>query len=191
MSLPPDSQKLSPAALSNEEARMRQALGLQDGGPGPRPPQRRDAEHGGRRFVKDGEVPVVVLNGARERGADATGPMNRVAAAEAALRNERAARERAERSLQEAVANVQALQTRLAHAELAHREALAAERAARERAEQALAEAKATREADAAGSDARVVTRKPRRVAAKPRSEREPEPVKWWLPSFRAKLRRR
>ncbi|MBN9511602.1 MAG: hypothetical protein J0I21_21140 [Alphaproteobacteria bacterium] len=196
MSLPPDSPKLSPATLLNEEARMRQALGLRDGGSTPRPPQRREPEHGGRRFVKDGDVPVVVLT--RDRGADASAPVSRVAAAEAALRTERTARERAERALHESATALQALQTRLAHAELAHREALAAERAARETAEQALAEARALLEARPAPAPAeeRRPATPPTRVPPKPRRpaaanpEREPEPVKWWLPSYRAKLRR-
>jgi hypothetical protein len=192
MSLPPDSPKLSPATLLNEEARMRQALGLRDGAPSPRPPQRREPEHGGRRFVKDGDVPVVVLT--RDRGADASAPVSRVAAAEAALRTERTARERAERSLHESGAALQALQTRLAHAELAHREALAAERAAREAAEQALAEARAQLEArPAPAPEEPRAARQPRRITATATGnpEREPEPVKWWLPSYRAKLRRR
>lgn len=53
-------------------------------------------------------------------------------AIEAALHQERAAREKTERSLQEALATVRDLQTKLGHAELAQREASAAAQAARD-----------------------------------------------------------
>lgn len=56
-------------------------------------------------------------------------------AIEAALHQERAARERAERSLQEAVATVRDLQTKLGHAELAQREASETAQAARDAAD--------------------------------------------------------
>jgi hypothetical protein len=125
--------------LANEEARMRQALGLRNGPNGGQVPQRREAEQRGRRFVKDGEVPVVVVNsGSREDGSP---PVNRIAAAEAAARNDRHAREQAERALAEAQMMAQHLRTQLAHADMAHREALAAERSLRQKAESALREA--------------------------------------------------
>lgn len=56
-------------------------------------------------------------------------------AVEAALHQERAARERAERSLQEALATVRDLQTKLGHAELAQREASETVQAARDAAD--------------------------------------------------------
>ena len=56
-------------------------------------------------------------------------------AVEAALRQERAARERAEQSLQEALATVRDMQTKLGHAELAHREASETAQAARDAAD--------------------------------------------------------
>lgn len=185
---------------------MRQALGLRDDAGVARAPQRREPEARGRRFVKDGEVPVVMLSGSRDAAASGPPPVNRAAAAEAALRAERAAHEHAEQSLREALAHVQRLQTQLAHAEMAHREALAAERHGREQAERALAEATAGREAletrqaeTAAASTAaqpsdattrRAKAAKPRRQSADP-AKREPQPVKWWLPSYKAKLRKR
>lgn len=198
---------------------MRQALGLRGDAPGERPPQRREQERRVRRFVKDGEVPVVVLNNSRDHGPDGPAPVNRIAVAENALRAERAARERAERSLKEALATLQHVQTKLAHADLAHTEALAAERqgreraeAAREQAENALAETIVARDAlelrlsamtearlqatssaavpeRAAASEERAATRPRRKTAAVP-GEREPEPVKWWLPSYKARLRK-
>ncbi len=189
---------------------MRQALGLRGDQSSERPAQRREQDRRTRRFVRDGEVPVVVLSPSREHGPDGPAPVNRIAAAEAALRSERAARERAERSLRETQANLQHVQTKLAHADLAHSEALAAARRGREEAEAALAAATVAREAlelriaemeaaqqraaeaevrrePAKPSQAALV--KPRRKTAASPVEREPQPVKWWLPSYKAKTR--
>lgn len=232
---------------------MRQALGLRSSGGGQPVAQRREGEQRGRRFVKDGEVPVVVVHSSsRDGGADGNMPTNRIAAAEQATRAERSAREQAERALAEAQTTVQHLRTQLAHAEMAHREALAGERRAREQAEQALqtaTEARVAAEARVAELEAAprhaepeaepvdeaamvgppVVRRgRPRRVPAEPtdaiesaaprkrgRPPRivavvpadpegesrdtagestggtEPEPVKWWLPTYRASARKR
>jgi hypothetical protein len=197
----------APKAAPDEEDRMRQALGLRGDQSNERPLQRREQDRRTRRFVKDGEVPVVVLSPSREHGPDGPAPVNRIAAAEAALRSERVARERAERSLRETQATLQQIQTKLAHADLAHSEALAAERRGREQAEAALAEAIVAREAlerrlaemaaaqppEAEGptepaKPSQPALVKPRRKAAN-QSEREPQPVKWWLPSYKAKTR--
>jgi hypothetical protein len=159
----------------------------------------------------------VVLNQGREHAQEAHGPVNRLEAAEAALRTERAARSLAERALAEAQAQVQSLRTKLAHAEMAQTEALAAERAARaealSRAEAAelttaaiqaeLAAAAPVRAAPAAtarpAAQAAEVTpprrrgRPPgsgKRSAPAPAPENEPEPVQWWLPSYRAQARK-
>jgi len=197
----------APNAAPDEEDRMRQALGLRGDQSNERPTPRREPLRGPHRFVKDGEVPVEVLGPSREHGPGGPAPVNRIAAAEAAHRSERAARERAERSLHETQAILQQIQTKLAHADLAHSEALAAERLSRERAEAALAEAIVAREAlerrlvemaatqppeaedctePAKPSQPALV--KPRRKATN-QSEREPQPVKWWLPSYKAKTR--
>ncbi|MBN9560505.1 MAG: hypothetical protein J0H14_07210 [Alphaproteobacteria bacterium] len=184
---------------------MRQALGLRGDQSNERLTPRREPLRGPHRFVKDGEVPVEVLSPSREHGPGGPAPVNRIAAAEAALRSERVARERAERSLRETQATLQHVQTKLAHADLAHGEALAAERRGREQAEAALAEAIVAREAlelrlaemvaasppqpesppEAAKSSQPTLV-KPRRKATNP-AEREPQPVKWWLPSYKAK----
>ena len=197
----------APNAAPDEEDRMRQALGLRGDQSNERPTPRREPLRGPHRFVKDGEVPVEVLGPSREHGPGGPAPVNRIAAAEAALRSERVARERAERSLRETQATLQQMQTKLAHADLAHSEALAAERLSRERAEAALAEAIVAREAleAASGRDGgRAAARSgrpngtgqaepagPREATAKAanQSEREPQPVKWWLPSYKAKTR--
>jgi len=188
---------------------MRQALGLSEDGAVPRLPQRREPDVRGRRFVRDGEVPVVVLNPARD--AAATGPAtphSRIAAAEAALKAERLAHQQTEQALKDAQAAVGRLETKLAHAEMAHGEALAAERASRESAERARDEALAARAALEARVAELTPVERPRRgrkpaaapatkPAAKPRrktaeaNQREPKPVKWWLPSYRAKLRKK
>ena len=89
---------------------------------------------------------MVVLNSRKEIEAGSPAA-SRLAAAEAALKAEQQARAFAERSLQEVRATLQAPQTRLAHAELAHRQALAAERARREQAEVAVQAAITAREA--------------------------------------------
>jgi hypothetical protein len=186
---------------------MRQALGLGEGSPQHRQQSRNESEHRGRRFVKDGQVPVVVLS-SKDHSAEAAAPVNRAAAAEAALRGERALRDRAERALQQAQATLQQLQTKLAHAELAHGEALAAERQRREAAEQALQDSQVARAALQEQLDLQVRARpepeppaeapsgrRPRRRVMKPRmstdatARREPKPVKWWLPGFATRPR--
>ncbi len=132
---------------------MRRALGLtgdhavrsspsqterpQAGPPG-RPAGRSPADKPRHRFVPDGAVPVTILN--RHRPDEADGPPASRAAMEAALWDERAARERAERSLQEALAAMHDLQTKLGHAELAHKEASATAQATRTEADALRAE---------------------------------------------------
>jgi len=116
-----------------------------------------------RRFVRDGEVPVTVIN-RDHRQDDATGA-NQLDAARQAIRAQATAREHAERLLEQAQATIRDLQTKAAHAILAKDEAieraetvkqtvehalgtvraeLAAERQARQRAEDALRDAQAT-----------------------------------------------
>ena len=132
---------------------MRRALGLtgdravrsspprterpQAGPPG-RPAGRSPADRPRHRFVQDGAVPVTILNRHHPDEADGS-PASRTAI-EAALRDERAARDRAERSLQEALATVRDLQTKLGHAELAYRELFATAQAARAEADALRAE---------------------------------------------------
>ncbi|HVY13663.1 MAG TPA: hypothetical protein VHB27_00445 [Rhodopila sp.] len=125
---------------------MRRALGLLGDIPRHRPePERTDlpSRSGGglgafggglhrRRFVQDGDVPVTVLR--RDQGHDpithraapsgATPTTNRLQRAEAALAVETAAREKAERALNEANGAVRDLQTKIGHAELAKNEAI-------------------------------------------------------------------
>lgn len=185
-----DTTPLSPNDTQSTESRMRRALGLQGSGSGRQAPpqQRADQARPRHRFVQDGGVPVVVLN---SRGdTDPTAPLKaRIAELEAAIEGERAHHAATKRAVQEGQATIQALQTRLAHTDLAHAEALAVERRARKEAEDSLhanliepplqpkvAEPKM---AEPKGI-VRRAPRVPRAVA-----ESEPQPVKWWLPDFR------
>ena len=194
----PDSDEnlpLSPSDTQATENRMRRALGLQ--GPSRQPPQQRaDQVRPRHRFVQDGGVPVVVLNSRADNDPTAVFKV-RVAELEAALEAERTAHGATRRSLHEAQVAIQAQQTRLAHAELAHSEALAAERNARQAAEETLQARLMPSEQPGVSPaapllqtvakvkpSARKISRSPRAPKAK-----EPQPVKWWLPSFREKLR--
>ena len=107
-------------------------------GPQVRPASRLSADKQRHRFVQDGDVPVTVLT--RHRPDEAEGLSASRTAAEAALQDERAARAKAERSLQDALATVHDLQTKLGHAELAHRELSATAQAARAEADALRAE---------------------------------------------------
>ena len=186
------------------ETRVRRALGLTANSL-PRQQQRVDQARPRRRFVRDGEVPVVVLSG---NGRSDVSPAvdTRIADLESALAAEQAARASTARSLEEAQATIQSLQTRLVHAELASDEALAAERRARAEAEKALQEAIAGgRAADLSeeivGRSAAPAATRPRdervrttATSAKPKAtskQREPQPVKWWTASYRAKMQTR
>ncbi len=176
-------------------------MGLTANSP-PRQQQRVDQARPRRHFVRDGEVPVVVLSG---NGRSDVSPAadTRIADLEFALAAEQAARASTARSLEEARATIQSLQTRLAHAELAFDEVIAAERRARAEAEKALQEAAAGgriagQQEDGRPAEAEVKSPKgerARRVTkAKPaatRKQREPQPVKWWTPSYRAKMQSR
>ena len=113
-----------------------------------------------RRFVRDGEVPVTVVH--RDHRHDDASSLNQLDAARQAIRSQAAAREHAERLLEQAQGTIRDLQTKLGHERLAKDEAgqraeaerrtaeqalqtaraeLAAERLARHKAEDALAEA--------------------------------------------------
>lgn len=192
----------APLDTGTAEARMRRALGLQGASSGHSTPQRPDRPRLRHRFVQDGEVPVVILNSPRTPDADPDAH----AATQAALEGERAARIKTEQALAEAQATIRSLQAKLVHAELAHAEALAAEHRSREHAETALRDAGATRTRTAGHPEveaAAQVTKPARPMAlkaarnqsarpakAKPGTPtamaREPQPVKWWLPSYKA-----
>jgi hypothetical protein len=122
-------------STDSTEARMRQALGL---GSRPSSPAQtsaapsaapaHDSNRQRRRFAQDGDVPVVMLH--RGRDSDGGGE-NKLAMLSAELRDERAARLRADRALEEANLLVQSLKTKLKHAEMAMEERLRGESEAR------------------------------------------------------------
>ena len=126
---------------------MRRALGLAGDGQGragqsrskpsaPLPVRSASAPRPRHRFVQDGDVPVALVSRSRPQEADVPGATPRSQGViEAALHQERATRERVERSLQEALATVRDLQTKLGHAELAQREASETVQAARDAAD--------------------------------------------------------
>ncbi len=201
----PDSDENLPLSQNDSqstESRMRRALGLQ--GPSRQTPQQRaDQARPRHRFVQDGGVPVVVLNNRGDN--DPTAPFRaRVAELDVALEAERAAHGTTRRTLHEALGNAQALQTRLAHAELAHEEALAIERRTRKEAEDELRTLLTTWAEQPAVSAPLVAPTAPvamvpiakakpaiRKAPKTPRAAKvsEPQPVKWWLPNFREKTR--
>ena len=133
--------------MDDAEAQMRRALGLHGEGARPRPDMdRQDPGHrmgGGlfgqtphrRRFVQDGEIPVTVVRrdpGDTPGGTPAGPTSSRLQRLEASLAAETAARDKAERALQEAQAATQALRTKIGHHELEKNEAVAAGRRDRE-----------------------------------------------------------
>ena len=157
------------------ESRMRLALGLR-GPAGPAPQQRADQARARHKFVQDGGVPVVVLN---SRGEQDAAIKTRVSELEAQLEQERAAHAATRRTLQEAQLATQGLQTRLAHTELAHRDALKTANQAVEAAQTALQAKTAEVPAQRKVVRKAVIERTPR--------DREPQPVRWWTPTYRAK----
>ena len=163
------------------ETRMRAALGLRGPG-GPAPQQRADQARARHKFVQDGGVPVVVLNRHNDQDALSTAKA-RISELAAQLEHERTAHATTRRTLQEAQATIQGLQTRIAHTDLAHRDALAAAARALE-----AAQLQAQQDTPAAEATPLRRTRKPaiERVKVKP-VEREQKPVRWWTPSYRAK----
>ena len=121
------------------------------------------------RFVQDGQVPVVVLNPRYHRV-----DKDRTAAAELerAIAFEREVRKAAETGLKQAEETIRQLQTRLAHAELARVEAASVMPAP-------VVETVLKK---------KVPPTKPQVKRAKP-TLAEDEPVEWWTPGWRERLR--
>lgn len=99
---------------------------------------------------------------------------------------EHAARAKAEHAAQAVTAQLHLLETKLAHLEMASREALEAERRARQQAEAesqaAFADRDAARGELAAQPAPKLTVRKERAKAApRPPKLKEQKPVKWWL----------
>jgi hypothetical protein len=182
------------------ETQMRRALGLlPSGGPRPR--------------ARSGDGPVVEHRGDRHSASS----INRVAAAEAALAEERHAREQLTRQLREAETALREAQTKCGHAELARDElqaALAAERSAREAAEEQVRQLSATPQSPSASPVTPRPTRRlsgpaadpaapPKRRGRPPGSvsktqraaAKKPEPasdegdaIEWWVPGWQNRI---
>ena len=183
-----------PATASSEdeaESRMRLALGLRGpaGAPGHAPQQRADQARARHKFVQDGGVPVVMLN----RGGEPDAARARIAENEHQLEAERAQHAATRRQLSEAQSAIQGLQTRLAHNELAHHDALNVANRALEAAQTQAEQAQALLD-DLQGSLAQPLKpraptpRQPRKPAID-RTPKEQKPVRWWTPSYKAKAR--
>jgi len=150
----PDQPRPDTSDPESAEERMRRALGLASNrngqGAQPRPEQQSKplARPAGRaagdrprqRFVRDGDVPVMLVGRHRPHDTDLTAVAEDRNAIEAGLQDERAARAKGEQALQDALATIRDLQTKLGHAELAHREKSEAAQAARGAAEAMQAE---------------------------------------------------
>jgi len=126
----PDESDKAHDTSAGDELKMRRALGLEHQ-PATSSPQQlsghTDRHPHKRRFVRDGEVPVVLVgrrdppaNGIASQGA---APVNKFALVEAERKSEQEARQRAERALTEAQATIHDLRTKLGHAFLERDEA--------------------------------------------------------------------
>ena len=183
----PDETRPRPAtggSLDIHEARMRETLGLPGRASPPSGLQHSTAARPRHRFAQDGEVPVTVLGGHKEKDG-AAALRARVATLESDLHAEQAARARAEQALRAGNAAIQALETRLAHMAIASREALAAERTDREQAEAGLRKVAPAPRAAAqrAARAAPAVVRRAVKAKAKPRQGgKAGEVVAAWLP---------
>jgi hypothetical protein len=176
------------ASIQSTEAKMRRALGLERR---PSPPQGTDGHTHPRhrhRFVRDGEVPVVMVQSHADQPA-----APRPDPAAGLLAEERAARERGERALAAAQATIRDLQTKLAHVTLARDEAVAALQAMTdERAAAAREAALAAPPPPAPPAVPRRRGRPPKPAAADaadapPRRNLE-KPVQWWRRGWRESL---
>jgi hypothetical protein len=145
------------------EERMRAALHLPHSSSSPSP----IAHRGRHRFVQDGEVPVVVVNPRPQRPEE---DRPALAALERALVAEREARQAAEKALQQAAETIRQLQTRLAHAEIAQREAAAAPAVAPE-------------------TPTAEKVRPPKKLRSRDRKPAEDKPVEWWKPGWQERSR--
>lgn len=128
---------------------------------------------GTRRFAQNGDVPVTRLTGRKDHPSNLA-----LTVAEDALRAERVVREQVEAALAQANATIVTLQTKLAHAEMAHAEALSAERA--------LQDARQAQRVVFEEAKTRPPTATPTADIA---SEIEPEPVQWWVPGWKGAYR--
>jgi hypothetical protein len=143
--LAPQTETNSMSDSQAAETRMRRALGLGTGSGQAAPQQRPEQARARHRFVQDGGVPVVMMG---QRVEPETAALReRIAGLEAQLEAERASHASTRRALESEHHATTALQTRLAHNDLAHKDALEQERRMRVAAQEALQEALAAGQA--------------------------------------------
>ena len=150
--------------LQATETQMRRALGLQSTaaptGEAHAMPPPAGVHRPARRFVRDGEVAVSVVQ------RDAAAGSNRLDAARQALEAQTTAREQAERRLVVAQETIRELQTQLAHARLARDEAVQSAAEVKQANDQALAALQAELQETRAGL--RQTGPRQQRLSAKP-----------------------
>ena len=112
-------------------------------------------------------MPVVVINPRPHRPEEDGAAL---AELERALALEREARQAAEKALKQAAETIRQLQTRLAHAEIAQREAVQAPARQMPKAEPA---------------------NPPKRPRSRPRTPAKDKPVEWWKPGWQERFRDR
>ena len=162
---------------------MRLALGLgtrpvNTGQPAPASSQTQtshDSVRQRRRFAQDGDVPVVILH----RGRDGeTGGENKLAALGAELREERAARAKSDRALDEANQLISSLKTQLKHTEMTLEEKLRRESESRAQSDALLAtERQARQQAETKGAETALalsILERKMEAASKPTPSRPP-----------------
>ena len=158
--------------IDDAEVQMRRALRVESSNGGSPTREHGSDQRAARRFAQPGDVPVTRLAARKDHPSALA-----LAAAEDALQTERLSREQAEAALAQANATIVMLQTKLAHSEMAHEEALAAERHRSEVPRQAAPgphekSGRHDRMAEAA-ADHGVV------------QEANEEPVQWWVPGWK------
>ena len=182
-----DPDKNAPLALNDPqtELRMRRALGLGDRSNPHGPQQRPDQARQRHRFVQDGGVPVTMLNARTDP--DTAALRDQIQSLQSALDDKATQLVAARKTIADQEKSIQALQTRIAHNDLAHADALETERRALAAAQEALAAAPATRAAPKAV--AVEIGEKKKRGRPRIHPIQEPKPIRWWTPSFKAKIK--
>jgi hypothetical protein len=165
------------------EARMRRALRVGEPAGGGAPQEQGNRARPARHYAQDGDVPVVRLPGRKDHAGAAA-----LAKAEEALQDERAAREKVETALRQAQAMIQTLQTKMAHAEIAHAEELAAQRLLTEAALAAKKDEAPAYVPEPAPAPEPVQAVRREKVKPAPEGS-EPEPVEWWVAGWKDRLR--
>lgn len=188
MSPPDGSTTLTLNDTEAEESKMRAALGLTPGNTQPN----RSAEQNRHKSGQGSEIPVIVST---RRSAEVSDTLRaRLVAVTEELKAERSGHVATQQALADAQRTIQQVQTKLAHSEMAATEALDAERNARLAAEaRLLAIVPVTPPEPTAEKSAKPKKRgrPPQQRLVVEEAEPDPEPVQWWLPSYKASQAKR